>query len=72
MKPINQIVIDRVAMDAARVLSKFGDGHPDYQEWQDLKNSLLALHPYLKGYAKEQVGSVCSSFNRHGPHGMEK
>lgn len=66
-----EAAIDSVALTASRVLSKFGEENPDYQEWQDLKNALLELHPYLNNkYIQERVGGICSHFNRHGPHGM--
>ena len=42
---------------------KYGTKTPDWDEWRDLKNALLKIHPSLKGQAKEQVGPACSTFN---------
>lgn len=55
--------LERVLHDTCRVLYKFGASNPDYTEWQDLKNSLLRLHPFLKGESRAVVGHACSDFN---------
>jgi hypothetical protein len=55
--------LDDLALNAARVLSKYGNS--DWDEWRDLKNSLLKIHPSLSEYAKQKVGYACSEFNQN-------
>lgn len=58
--------IRRVALDSARVLSKYGVNHADWQEWRDLNNSLLKLKPFLDKITANHVGWVCSTFINEG------
>lgn len=51
-----------VALNSARVLSKYGVDHADWQEWRDLNNSLLELQPFLDKITAGKVGKACSTF----------
>ena len=64
MTKSNQQKIDKLAFCAARVLSKYGIESPDWDEWRDLKNALLDVHPILSKFEAEYTGQHCSTFNQ--------
>ena len=37
--------VSSLAISASRVLAKFGEQNPDWQEWRDLKADLLKIMP---------------------------
>lgn len=63
--------LDRLAMDSARVLGKYGTINADYTEWRDLKNSLLKVEPFLSASVAKSVGGTCSRFNEALRSGQE-
>lgn len=63
MTPTKSQQVDILAINAARVLSKFGAEHPDYSEWRYLRDSLLRIMPELGKEAAGVVGKACAAFN---------
>lgn len=56
--------VDMLALNAARVLGKFGSANPDWTEWRCLKDSLLKAMPLMSKEVKDIVGGECSDFNQ--------
>ena len=65
-RPLSQTLLDVLAMDAARVLSRHGTHDPDWKEWVALRNSLLKVQPSLGPEAARTVGLACSAFGEAG------
>ena len=61
-KPSAVEQVSDLAVTASHLLAKFGPECCDWQEWTDLKNDLLKVHPFLLRYAQEAVSASCTAF----------